>query len=74
MYQNQYNKLKVIAEMQDSWDHPDLIILRLVRCGFYVDTSHVHPDRLKTVMDQIEFMRDIKKILLSVENSVKLKT
>lgn len=63
-YQGIYNKLKVIAEMEDYWDHPDLIVTRLIRDGYYTDCKP-HPDRLKTIQDQVVFIRNIKKILLS---------
>lgn len=65
VYPNVYNKLKVIAEMQESWDQPSQVVSRLIREGYYTEVKNVHPDRLKTVMHQIEFMKEIKKILLS---------
>jgi hypothetical protein len=61
--QNVYNKLEVIAEMEEMWDYPDLIALRLIREGYFQETKHTHPDRLRTIADQVQFMRNIKAIL-----------
>lgn len=64
-YANIYNKLKVIAEMEEHWGDVRLIEERLIKEGFYLESCReVHPDRLKTLRDQVRFVKEIKEILL----------
>ena len=56
-----YDRLLVVAEMQDSWKHPDLIAMRLVREGLLSEGACTN-DRLKTITNQIRVLGKIKGI------------
>lgn len=61
--QSVYSRIKLIAEMEDCWEHPDLIVLRMVREGLLAETKHVHPDRIKAIDGHIELIKEIRDIL-----------
>ncbi len=65
VYPNIYNKLKAIAELEAHWDDKTYIVQKLLEQGFYSGPSIAHSDRKKVVWDQVEFMKELKAILLS---------